>query len=90
MGAVNATGNPFNLIPEDLSKLGKVLHHSTAWNSERNEYLVVFDFDVDKDDLPDQLYAARADTSGRLVDKVLSVTSYYGSDQVAGKLKSRP
>ena len=61
----------FKIVPtfQGKERKGKVLHHSTAWNSNRNEYLVAFDFDVDNDDLPDQLYALRFDTSGGIVDK---------------------
>ena len=46
-----------------------MLHHSTTWNPKRNEYLVAFDFDVDRDNLPDQLFALRVDTNARIVDK---------------------
>ena len=56
--------------------LGKVLHHSTAYNPRRNEYLVTFDFDVDRDNLPDQLFALRANTAGNIVDqKLLNYTA---------------
>ena len=63
------SGPLFKIIPGFLSRVGKVLHHSTAWNSNRNEYLVAFDLDVDNDDLPDQLFALRLDTRGLIVDK---------------------
>ena len=59
----------FKIVPTFLSRQGKVLHHSSAWNSNRNEYLVAFDLDVDNDDLPDQLFAVRLDTLGGTVDK---------------------
>ena len=63
------TGALYKLVPGFLSQRGKVLHHSTAWNPKRNEYLVAFDFDVDGDNLPDQLFALRVDTNARIVDK---------------------
>lgn len=63
------TGALFKIVPGFLSRTGKVLHHSTAWNSIRNEYLVAFDFDVDNDNLPDHLFALRFDTRGGIVDK---------------------
>ena len=63
------SGPLFKLVPGFLSRVGKVLHHSTAWNPKRNEYLVAFDLDVDRDNLPDQLFALRVDTSGNIVDK---------------------
>ncbi|XP_022788297.1 uncharacterized protein LOC111328184 [Stylophora pistillata] len=76
VGSVKRTGALFKLVPGFLSRLGKVLHHSTAWNPKRNEYLVAFDFDVDGDNLPDQLFALRADTNSRIVDKrVLNFTA---------------
>lgn len=63
------SGPLFKIVPGFLSRQGKVLHHSTAWNSKRNEYLVAFDLDVDNDNLPDQLFALRLDTLGGIVDK---------------------
>ena len=69
MGAIQKAATVFKLIPTLLSQLGKVLHHSTAWNPNRDEYLVAFDLDVDKDGIPDQLYALRFDTSGGIVDR---------------------
>ncbi|XP_020600643.1 uncharacterized protein LOC110039834 [Orbicella faveolata] len=68
-GATKKSGPLFKIVPGFLSRQGKVLHHSTAWNSNRNEYLVAFDFDVDNDNLPDQLFALRLDTFGGIVDK---------------------
>ena len=85
MGAVKATEPLFDLVPIDIRRLGKVLHHSTAWNSKRNEYLVVFDLDVNNDGLPDQLFAFRAGTSGSVVDKnVLNITSQITGQKVPG------
>lgn len=69
VGSVKKTGALYKLVPGFLSQRGKVLHHSTAWNPKRNEYLVAFDFDVDGDNLPDQLFALRVDTNARIVDK---------------------
>ena len=71
VGAKKKSGRLFKIVPDFLSTQGKVLHHSTAWNSNRNEYLVAFDFDVDNDDLPDQLFALRFDTLGRIVNRTM-------------------
>ena len=46
----------------------------------------MFDFDVDNDGIPDQLYGYRADTSGRLIGvdiNYLNFTTYF-SRNVAG------
>ena len=88
MGAMKKEGTLSNLVPEELSQLGKVLHHSAAFNPRRNEYLVAFDFDVDKDNVPDQLYAGRVDSSGQVVpDRVLNFTSdINGTAGMSGKL----
>ena len=69
VGAMQKTGALYKIVPGFLSRQGKVLHHSAALNSRRNEYLVAFDFDVDNDNLPDQLFALRLDTRGGIVDK---------------------
>ena len=80
------SGPLFKLVPGFLSRLGKVLHHSTAHNPRRNEYLVTFDFDVDNDNLPDQLFALRVDTTGNIVDlKLLNYTANI--NKKAGILK---
>ena len=76
MGAVKYLEPLFRIVPDFLSRLGKVLHHSTAWNPKRNEYLVAFDFDLDNDNLPDQLFALRVNTSGSMMDnKLLNFTT---------------
>ena len=76
MGAIQKSGTLFKLVPGFLSRLGKVLHHSTAYNPTRNEYLVTYDFDVDNDNLPDQLYALRVNTVGYIMDrKILNYTA---------------
>lgn len=89
MGGFKATGSPFrSSIQADLKRKGKVLHHSTAWNSKRNEYLVVFDFDVNNDDVPDKLYAFRTDTSLIMVGKILDISTNIEGH--AGTMKLRP
>ena len=45
----------------------------------------MFDYDVDNDGLPDQLYGYRADTSGRLMDnRYINLTTVVGNE-LAGK-----
>ena len=63
------SGPLFKIVPGFLSRLGKTLHHSTAYNPRRNEYLVTFDLDVDDDWLPDHVFAMRLNTLGGIVDK---------------------
>ena len=76
MGSLKTSGLLFKLVPENIHLLGKVLHHDTAYNPSRNEYLVTFDLDVNNDALPDHLYALRFDTLGEIVDRrVLNYTA---------------
>lgn len=69
VGSSKTSGLLFKLVPENIHLLGKVLHHDTAYNPSRNEYLVTFDLDVNNDALPDHLYALRFDTLGEIVDR---------------------
>ena len=85
------SGTLFKLVPEFLSLQGKVLHHSAAYNPRRNQYLVTWDFDVDSDNLPDQLYALRVDTEGNIVDKrILNYTANINRKAgILGQLSKR-
>lgn len=71
VGSTQKSGPLFRIVPSFLIRLGKVLHHSSAHNPRRNEYLITFDFDVDNDNLPDHLYALRVNTVGGTVDRTL-------------------
>lgn len=62
------------MIPSVLR--GRAMHHSVAFNPNRNEYLVAFDWDMNYDGVSDHLYAARLDQAGKIVDKkVLNVSA---------------
>lgn len=79
VGSLEKSGTLFKVVPDFLHSLGEVLHHDTAYNPSRNEYLITFDFDVDNDSQPDQLYALRFDVSGNVVDrKILNFTANIG------------
>lgn len=79
VGSLEKSGTLFKVVPGFLHSLGEVLHHDTAYNPSRNEYLITFDFDVDNDSQPDQLYALRFDVSGNVVDrKILNFTANIG------------
>ena len=73
-GSIEKTGvNPTRIIPNILK--GDVLHHSLALNKFRDEYMVAFDLDVNKDGRPDQVYAIRINTLGQIVDRrILNAT----------------
>ena len=82
------SGPLFKIVPGFLSDRGKTLHHSTAYNPRRNEYLVTFDLDVDNDWLPDHVYAMRLNTLGGIVDKkMLNYTANI--NQKAGILQTQ-
>ena len=79
VGSLEKSGTLFKVVPGFLHSLGEVLHHDTVYNPSRNEYLITFDFDVDNDSQPDQLYALRFDVSGNVVDrKILNFTANIG------------
>lgn len=81
VGSLEKSGPLFRAVPGLLLNLGKVLHHDTVYNPSRNEYLVTYDFDVDNDNLPDQLYALRFDVFGNVVDrKMLNFTANIGGN----------
>ncbi|XP_031563420.1 uncharacterized protein LOC116298966 isoform X2 [Actinia tenebrosa] len=67
VGAIEKEGKPFLMIPSVLR--GRAMHHSVAFNPNRNEYLVAFDWDMNHDGTSDHLYAARLDQAGKIVDK---------------------
>ena len=91
IGSFQKSGTLFQLVPGFLSLQGKVLHHSAAYNPRGNQYLVTWDFDVDSDNLPDQLYALRVDTAGNIVDKkILNYTANINRKSgILGQLSKR-
>ena len=79
-GSIEKAGaNPTRITPKILK--GDILHHSLALNKFRNEYLVAFDLDVNKDGRPDQVYAVRINGLGQLVESVLNATVEMASSR---------
>ena len=75
IGSFQKSGTLFQLVPGFLSL----------------QYLVTWDFDVDSDNLPDQLYALRVDTAGNIVDKkILNYTANINRKAgILGQLSKR-
>ncbi|XP_078373114.1 uncharacterized protein LOC144656754 isoform X1 [Oculina patagonica] len=71
IGTTKKSSPLFSVVPAGFASNARVLHHSTAWNPRRNEYLVAFDFDVDDDGVPDQVAALRMDNQGKLVNRAI-------------------
>ena len=85
VGTIKKASPLLAVVPAGFASNAKVLHHSTAWNPRRNEYLVAFDFDVDDDDVPDQVAALRVDSQGKLVNRAI-VNLTIPTTNNAGKL----
>ncbi|XP_048579152.1 uncharacterized protein LOC116604854 [Nematostella vectensis] len=82
--AVQKEGSPVIMMPSLLQ--GRVLHHSMAYNPNRNEYFVAFDLDINGDNRPDRLYGVRLNPSGVIMDKTIlnftaNIPGWVGGEQ---------
>ena len=73
IGAFGPSGKKISLTLRSIA--GRTLHHSAIFNSDRNEYFIVYEVDTNIDGQPDRIYALRMSPNGAIVrNQILDVT----------------